>query len=193
MDNDVDRIPGPELCPETVPEDVLVRPARVAPVHINYRLFVQVSCPPVAAGQWGGNPKWRKITPDSNNDAPWMVDVQVITWNFCQSEVINLIVEGKPFMVNYLVSANKNTQLSWYGKVANDGKYGSRMGCRIEGHLAYLDFATQAYDPYPGRDEIRVMMEEPLHALHVERILIKHLAPIAVLEGTIVSEGSLDL
>ncbi|WAQ84984.1 hypothetical protein PtA15_5A557 [Puccinia triticina] len=179
MDEEVDHAPGPVHSPETVPKDVLLRPPRVAPVHLDYCLFVQVRVRPDPPEPG----EWRKISPDTNVNESWMVNIQSMTWKHFQSEYIKQIVPGKPFLVDYFQSVNETNKLSWYGKIENDSKYGIQT--RIEGQLAFEDFAMQAYDAYPSRVEIRAIMEEPVHALHAEHILIKQLGPLDPSEGSV--------
>ncbi|WAR59532.1 hypothetical protein PtB15_11B172 [Puccinia triticina] len=162
MDEEVDHSPGEVLCPETMPEEVIARPPREAVVHIDYQLFVQVRPAPPPPGSLSVPLEWRKITPGGCSDR-WTVDINSMTWAYCQAKVINQIVARKPFLVRYFGNINEAKKIAWYGVIDNDMKYHLPNGFQIQGQLDFLGFATNAYDAYPSRVGIRLVMQEPLN------------------------------
>ncbi|WAQ89476.1 hypothetical protein PtA15_11A165 [Puccinia triticina] len=79
------------------------------------------------------------------------------------AEVINRIVARKPFLVRYFGNINEAKKIAWYGVINNNMKYHLPNGFQIQGQLDFLGFATNAYDAYPSRVGIRLVMQEPLN------------------------------
>jgi hypothetical protein len=146
-------------------ESYIERPPRVAPVTVNYRLFLQVLPLSSNNGRWDGRTsQWRLVETDP--DAPPLdIDLEAVTWKKCQHDVVDHIAKDHPMLKDYLNRANTRAKTNWFGSIDGDDKYGSHEGggVLLMDHSHFHDFATRAYDAYPRNIKIRIDMDPPVN------------------------------
>ena len=143
-------------------ESYATRPARVAPIAIDFKICVLNLLLSNDTMKWNGSPsQWRYI--ESSKDSPKLeIDLQGITWKKCQQDVIKHIFHEHPYLMDYVKQAVNRAKTFWFGYIEGNKDYGSHEdldGVQILDHLQFLDFATQAYDAYKKQIHIRVVRE----------------------------------
>jgi hypothetical protein len=160
-------------------ESYIELPPQVASVTVKYCLFLQVLLLSTNNGRWNGSTSQWRLVETNPKDPPLDIDLQAITWNKCQQEVVDHIAKGHATLKYYLNQANARTKTNWFGSIDGDNKYSAHEGggVLLMDHSHFLDFATRAYNAYPQNIKIQIDMDPPVNvsggSLKSTRVLVQ--------------------
>ncbi|EFP89230.1 uncharacterized protein PGTG_15071 [Puccinia graminis f. sp. tritici CRL 75-36-700-3] len=153
------------LCPETQLEedDLIDNPPRKASIHLDFSLFIHSSHKrffPHTKVKDAGN-GWSIITP-ARELAAMIEDLQSMTWKHFQGLAIKHLAPLDDTPLSRLLSATRNAgALHWQAFISGHVKFSEENKTEIGGHLDFIDFAALAYELFPNKVIIKLVMKEP--------------------------------
>ncbi|KAA1082745.1 hypothetical protein PGT21_013124 [Puccinia graminis f. sp. tritici] len=143
---------------DSVPVD---RPPRVDPIGVDYLLVIpNWTAPKNPAAHL--DPKlwaWSKL---SLYEKPiWEVNLSAMDWKEFQHEALKWISDPCAFMLKYLEEANANHMIAWHASIEGHDKYDPKEKFQLMGILDYIEFSASAYDMYPCKASINILMDDP--------------------------------
>ncbi|EFP74240.2 uncharacterized protein PGTG_00196 [Puccinia graminis f. sp. tritici CRL 75-36-700-3] len=155
------------LCPETQMDEeqaLIDRPPCQASIHIDYLLYINSTHKSLfpSAKVVDASNGWSIVTP-ARELAAMLVDLQSMTWNHFQGKVIEHLGLGQyqSGLLDLLTSARHLGSLHWHAWISGNVKFSKSKNTEITGQLAFLGFATCAYDNYPNKVVFKIVMREP--------------------------------